>query len=144
MKKKNNIALIVFLVLPFLSFAQNAADDGKYAFIIVDGVWKNGTSYTSGVIYFPGYNNCDRYSSIEFFDSAKRSFSNHLKAYHNSAFPYGENNNFQIIDTKRFSTTVLLKTRAQADQRMTEWVADQKSANKQVVLTNFSFSCDYL
>jgi hypothetical protein len=145
MKTSALLSALLILVLPLLSFtAKPAAEDGYYAFIVVDGVWKDGRGYTSKVIYFPGYSECNRYRDIDFFAEAKRAFSSHLKANYNSAFPYGENNNFQVISNKLHSTSTQLKTYEQAQQRLSEWVANQKEEGKQVSYTNFDFSCSNL
>lgn len=140
MKTKPLFYLLLMLVLPCLSFKSKPLDDGYYAFIVVNGVWKDGTGYTSKIIHFPGYNNCSRYRDIDFFAEAKRAFSDYLKAHYNNAFPYGENNNFQIIYNKLHSTSTMLTTYKQAEQRMTEWAAEQKDK----VYTNFGFSCQNL
>lgn len=137
--------LMLIAVLPFLSFHKTKpADDGYYAFIVVDGVWKNKVGYASRIVYYPGYANCNKYKNTEFFAEAKRSFSNHLKANYEDVFPYGENNNFQIIDMKQYSTSELLSSRAQAEERMNAWIAEQKEKGYKVVTTNFGFSCENL
>jgi hypothetical protein len=144
MKTRVLFYLLLILAVPSLSFKAKPAEDGYYAFIVVDGVWKDGRGYASKVIYFPGYSECNRYRDIDFFAEAKRAFSSHLKAYHSDAFPTGENNNFQVISNKLYSTSTLLKTHEQAQQRLTEWVASQKEEGKQVTFTNFGFSCSNL
>jgi hypothetical protein len=145
MKTNFFYCLLLIITLPILSFTSKpAADDSYYAFIVVDGVWKDGRGYTSKVIHFPGYTNCNRYRDIDFFAEAKRAFSNHLKANYNNAFPYGENNNFQVISFKLHSTSSVLETYEQAQQRLAEWVASQKEEGKQVSYTTFSFSCSNL
>ncbi|WP_121357261.1 hypothetical protein [Flavisolibacter nicotianae] len=138
------LSLFLIALLPLLSFKSKPADEGYYAFIVVDGVWKDHTGYASRIIYFPGYTECNKYRDIDFFAEAKRSFSSHLKAYYTEAFPYGENNNFQMIDRKKFSTYDQLKSKAHAEQRLTEWIAEQKEKGYNVVTTNFGFSCENL
>jgi len=138
--------LLILFLLPTLllsSFKPKPvkSDDGYYAFIVVDGVWKNKVGYASRIIYYPGYTDCNKASGTYFFADAQRAFSDHLKAYHTEAFPYGENNNFMIIDMKKYSTSELLKTRAQAEQRLTEWIAEQKEKGYRVQTTSFSYSC---
>ncbi|SMO73758.1 hypothetical protein [Solitalea koreensis] len=142
--KKLLFTLIIVTILPMMAFKAKPAEDGYYAFIVIDGVWKDGRGYTSKIIYFPGYDDCNKYKAIDYFDNARRAFSNHLKAYHNDAFPYGENNNFKIIDKKQYSTSTLLQTYEQAQQRMTQWVAEQKEKGYEVTYTNFGFSCNSL
>lgn len=144
MKTKLLFALLIIAALPLTAFKAKPAEDGYYAFIVVDGVFKDGRGYTSKVIYFPGYTECNRYRDIDFFAEAKKAFSSHLKAYYSDAFPYGENNNFQIIGNTQYSTSTLLKTYEQAKQRMTEWVAQQKEKSHQVSFTSFDFSCNNL
>lgn len=146
MKTIQLFTLSVFSILIFSSFKPVAAQsnaDGYYEIIVVTGTWKNGVSYASRIIYYPGYSNCNKYKSNEFFSEARRAFSAHLKAYYTEAFPNGENNNFMSINTKLDSYDYL-ETKAQAEQRLTEWIAEQKEQGYKVQLTNFSFSCDNL
>lgn len=137
-------SLVLFLALPFLSFKPKAtkADDGYYAFIVVDGIWKNKVGYASRIMYYPGYTECNRNRSTDFFANAKMAFSDYLKAYYTQAFPYGENNNFETVENPKYSTSTLLKTRAQAEQRLTEWIAEQKEKGYEVQTTNFGYSCN--
>jgi hypothetical protein len=129
---------------PSTTLEKTLQDDAYYAFIVVDGVWKDNIGYASQILHYPGYSTCNSYRDLDFFHDAKRSFSSHLQAYYNRAFPYGENNNFFVISNPLHSTYDLLKTRAQAEQRLTDWIADQKSKGYQVRLTRFSFSCSNL
>lgn len=141
------INLFFIIALGFLSFASfktsetELSNDGYYAFIVVDGVYKNHTGYVSRILSYPGYDSCRR-GSVSFFADARNAFSNYLKANHNDAFPYGENNNFSVISMKKHSTNDLLKTYAEAELRLTEWIADQKQKQYSVQTTNFSFSCN--
>lgn len=144
MKTIQLFTLSVFSILIFSSFkpvAAQSASDGYYFFIVVDGTWKNGVGYASRIIHYSGYSNCKKHESYEFINEAKRVFSSHLKAYYPEIFPTGENNNFMTIDMKKHSTSLYLKTRAQAEQRLTEWIADQKEQGYKVRTTGFSFSC---
>jgi hypothetical protein len=143
MKTMKLFSLLLLATLPFLSFKSKPAkaDDGYYAFIVVDGAWKNKVGYASQVIYFPGWADCGKRRDLDFFAEAKTAFSSHLKAYYNKAFPYGENNNFQLMQNKKHSTSTLLTTRAQAEQRLTEWIAEQREQGYEVQTTDFGFSC---
>lgn len=142
------IKIMVFLsitVLSLVSFKPKYNQSkGYYAILVVDGSNTEGTGYASRIIYYPGYSDCKRYEGHQFFNEARRSFSDHLKAYHSSAFPNGANSNIKDIDTKQYSTSQLLTTRAQAEQRLTEWAAEQKDKGYKVVYTYFSFTCDNL
>ena len=124
--------------------AKTTRSDGYYAILVIDGVHKDGTGYASRIIYYPGYSDCKKYASHAYFNEATRSFGDYLKAQYNSVFPYGEGSNIREINTRQFSTSELLKTRAQAEQRLTEWVAEQKDKGYKVEYTNFGFSCDNL
>jgi hypothetical protein len=142
-KRLTGLSLLIF----FLAFAVGklqAQDNSYYAFIVVDGAWKNKVGYTSGIINYKGYANCKRYTGSEFFAEAKRKFSDHLQANYDKIFPLGENNNFQIIDMKKYSTSEMLLTYDQARQRLAEWIAGQKEQGFSVTQTSFSFSCDNL
>ena len=143
MKTVQFLSLALILILAFSSFRLKPApaDDGYYAFIVVDGVHKNKVGYASRIIQYPGYDDCNKRSSSQYFREAQRAFSNYLEAHFHDAFPYGGMNDLQLVDMKRHSTTELLKTRAQAEQRLTEWIADQKSEGNKVQTTNFSYSC---
>ncbi len=141
----NPLVLLLFALLPLMSFAPKATQsEGYYAILVVDGVWKDGTGYASRIIYYPGYSNCNRTENTYFFNAATRGFGDHLKSNYNGAFPYGENNNIRQVNTKQYSTSQLLKTRAEAEQRLTEWATEQKEKGYSVVYTGFGFSCENL
>lgn len=143
--KTKILIFLALLTLPVMGFRTKpeaeVTNDGYYAFIVVDGTWKNGTGYASNIIHFPGYSSCNQIESTYFFQNAKRAFSDYLKAYYNSAFPYGENNNFQEINMPRHSTSEYLGSYQQAQQRLTEWVADQRAQGYSVQHTNFGYNC---
>lgn len=137
-------AMAIFISLSFLSMSSKPEkiDDGYYAFIVLDGVWKdNKTAYASQIIYYPGYANCNKIEDSYFFNKAKRIFSDYLKANYSNIFPNGEYNNLTLIQHKKFSTYDRLTSRSQAEQRMTEWVANQKEQGYSVVLTKFAYDC---
>lgn len=127
-----------------ISLASSGESDAYYAFIVVDGVYKNGTGYASDIIYFPGSNAAKKYKDTEFFFKARGAFSAYLRAKHHDAFPNGVLNDDRLISFRSHSTSEHLKTRAQAEQRLTEWIAEQKDKGYSVVTTSFSFSRDNL
>ena len=145
MKTIKLIALAVATICIFSAFKSsttNSTNDGYYAFIVVDGVYNSETGYASSIIHYSGYESCKRLESNHFFAEARRAFSDHLQAYYSHDFPNGENSNFAIIEMKKHSTSQMLKTRAEAEQRMTEWIADQKNKGYAVKTTTFSYSCE--
>jgi hypothetical protein len=143
MKTVKLLSLLLLATLPFLSFTHKPVkiDDSYYCFIVVDGIWKNKVGYASRIIYYPGWEACGKRRGSDLLADAKRAFSDHLQAYYTGAFPTGENNNFEVIDLVKYSTTQLLKTKAQAEQRLTEWIAEQKGKGYEVQTTSFGYSC---
>lgn len=142
MRHLKSIAIISCLSFLSMSSKPEKIDDGYYAFIVLDGVWKdNKTAYASQVIFYPGYATCNKIEDSYFFNKAKRSFSDYLKAYYSDVFPNGEYNNLTLIQHKKFSTYDRLTSRSQAEQRMTEWVASQKEKGYSIALTKFAYDC---
>lgn len=136
------IMAICFLAILSLSNKPEKDDTGYYVFIVLDGGWKdNKTAYASQIIHYPGYTVCNKIEDYHFFNKAKRNFSEHLKAYYSNTFPNGEFNNLTLIQHKKYSTYDRLTSRAQAEQRMIEWVASQKEQGYGVVLTKFAYDC---
>ena len=138
-------SLIFFILITFYSDLHKSSTtaDGYYAFIVLDGVWKdNKTAYASQVIFYPGYGACNKVEDSDFFKKAKRNFNDHLKAYYSDIFPNGEYNNLTLIEHRKFSTYGRLTNRSQAEQRMVEWVSSQKEQGYNVVLTKFVFDCN--
>lgn len=133
--------MFVALFLLFSTGFKPKAPEAYYALLVVDGTFANKVGYVSTVIYYPGYQSCNKTSSSYFFNDAKQNFSNHLKAYYSKAFPTGAGNNVSIVDTKKFSTSNILETSQQAQTRLTEWIADQKEQGHEVVQTSFAYSC---
>ena len=134
--------IICFLSIVSLSNNFEKNDNGYYAFIALDGVYKdNKTAYASQIIFYPGYVTCNKTEDYDYFNKAKRRFNEHLKAYYTDIFPNGEYNNLQLIQHKTYSTNDRLATRAQAEQRMGEWVASQKEQGYNVVITKFGYDC---
>lgn len=138
------LSLLVIVCFALLSFTPvTHQENGYYSILVVDGS-KNGTGYASKVIYYPGYANCKRSSGSDFSKAATRGYADHLKANFNNAFPYAVTNDIREINTRQHSTSQLLLTREQADQRLKEWAAEQKEKGYQVVYTNFTFTCNNL
>jgi hypothetical protein len=133
--------LLTSLFLLFLTGFKPKAPEAYYALLIVDGTFANKVGYVSRVIYYPGYQSCNKTSSSYFFNDAKQNFNNHLKAYYSKAFPTGAGNNVSIIDTKKFSTSTVLETSQQAQTRLTEWIAEQKEQGYEVMETSFNYTC---
>lgn len=138
------VFLFAILCAPILSFTSvTPQENGYYSVLVVDGS-KNGTGYASKIIYYPGYANCKRSSGSDFSRAATRGYADYLKANFNNAFPYASTNDIRVIDTRQYSTSELLLTREQAEQRLTQWAAEQKERGYQVVYSNFNFNCNNL
>nr|WP_294904139.1 hypothetical protein [uncultured Lacibacter sp.] len=138
------LILLAIVCAPVLSFTTlSKQEKGYYSILVVDGS-KNGTGYASKVIYYPGYASCKRSSGSDFSKAAARGYADYLKANYNSAFPYAQTNDIRTIETRQHSTSELLLTKEQADQRLTQWAAEQKDKGYQVVYTNFHFNCNNL
>lgn len=136
--------LLAIVCAPALSFTNSPKQEkGYYSILVVDGS-KNGTGYASKIIYYPGYVECKRSSGTDFSRAATRGYADYLKANFNNAFPYAITNDIRVIDTRQYSTSELLLTREQAEQRLTQWAAEQKEKGYQVVYTNFYFNCNNL
>lgn len=139
--KRKTFLLALFTVfatiVPRLTAAPGAKD--SYYFILVtDGVHKNKTGIASRPIYYPGYSVC-RLSSSQFLHAARQAFAKHVAANYEDSFEY--THNLRPIEMKQHSTTSLLRTAEQANQRLVEWVAEQKQKGYRAeVQRRFSFS----
>ena len=139
------LSLLFAVSFSLLSFTPiTSQENGYYFILVVDGSSKNGTGYASKIIYYPGYPNCKRNSGSDFSKATMRGYADHLKANFNNAFPYASTNDIKEINTRQHSTSELLTTRAQAEQRLNEWAAEQKEKGHQVVYTKFEFNCNNL
>jgi hypothetical protein len=141
------ITVLVATILSLLCSAPAAvsAQDsaGRYFFIFVHGVHtSDNAGYITRAIFYPGQEECGNVSWRTYERMARDAFNDYLRARHREVFPNGFLNNAQTLSTLQFSSGAdLLRTRQQADVRLTAWIADQRRRNHSVVETNFRFSC---
>lgn len=134
------ITALLVLFSGNLAKAQGRADENTYYIFYVPAVYtKNNTAYISEPCYYTNYNKCR--NGYDFTSEARRLFSTYLKANYNDIFPNGTQNMI-TIQFKQHSTTVYLKSKKDAYDRITALKAEILSKNSKIILTNFMHNCD--
>jgi len=93
------------------------------------------TRYISSFIYYSGYDACG--NSYDFEPKAKRAFENYIKANYNESY-VRHNRTYK----QKLNSTDKIKSPQQAREVLDEYIAKQKEDGRQVIQTNFSYSCE--
>ncbi len=119
--------------------SSGAPKDAHYFVLVTSGTWsENDVGIASTPIYYPGYDVCKRSWNV-FHDAARKAFGAYIEAHYDDSFAY--THNMQTVSNKLHSTTEGLKTVEQANQRLIEWIADEKKQGHSVrVHRDFSFT----
>jgi hypothetical protein len=142
MKTKNVILIAVFSVVLNLKGNAQEVYENRYFFAYVPAVYQeNKTAYFSDLIYFTNPYDCGQ--DYDFEAKVRKAFSNYLSANYNDIFPYGTQNVW-IAAYKENSTSTYLKSTQEAYDRMNALKSKILSDSEQneVILTNFSYSCE--
>lgn len=130
------IVAFCFSSLPQLTLADER--DGYYFYLSVSGNWtKNGTAYISGLMHYPGYRECKR-ADYDMLKDAEWEFGKYLDANHNAPYLH---NNILTLNQPLYSANERIKTRKQAEERLNDWVADQKKQGYRVEYTHYTYRC---
>jgi len=93
------------------------------------------TRYISSFIYYEGYESCKE--SYTFEKKAKQAFENYIKANYNESYVRHNMTYEQILHS-----TDKIKSPQQAREVLDDYIAKQKKDGRQVIQTNFSYSCE--
>lgn len=93
------------------------------------------TRYISSFIYYSGYDDCG--NSYDFEPKAKKAFENYIKAYYNESY-VRHNRTYK----QKLNSTDKIKSPQQAREVLDEYITKQKEDGRQVIETNFSYSCE--
>lgn len=141
--KIKSIILILLVFILFSSFGINNYQNSEsfYFFLSIDrNLTKSGKGYMSELVFYPGYNECNKLSDVYFILKSKGIFEDYIKAKYKDDFSnlYEINNAVKSISKKRNSYDRLTSL-SSAQERVFQWTKDEQKGS--FIQTKCSISC---